>query len=322
MEPTRMKVSSPADLLGLVPYLLGFQPSESLVVVLLKNGRVLLTARLDLVPADAASDVIDAVQALAGQHDASGLLLVAYSERSEPTREVLAHLIRGLSAAGLLEAIYVDGRRWWSLTCSDGCCPPEGLPYDLESMPMVAEAVYAGLTAAPDRGAIEDQVKGPSAADAARLAEDARSVSIELRGLSLGQRKAAMSSSVRDFVADPRWLSDAECASFALLAFDIDVRDVAWALMSRRSADSQVDLWRQVVARTTAPYEAAPLCLLGMAAWIAGNGALQNCCLDRVRLVEPNYSMAELLAEINQRALSPSLWDVLAGEIRAQCGSC
>ena len=40
---------------------------------------------------------------------------------------------------------------------------------------------------------------------------------------------------------------------------------------------------------------AAPLALLGMAAWIGGNGALQNCCCAELDRLHPTYSMGRLL---------------------------
>ena len=36
------------DLIGLVPYLIGFHPEESLVVIVIEDGRVQVTARVDL----------------------------------------------------------------------------------------------------------------------------------------------------------------------------------------------------------------------------------------------------------------------------------
>jgi hypothetical protein len=50
-----------------------------------------------------------------------------------------------------------------------------------------------------------------------------------------------------------------------------------------------------------------------MAAWVAGQGTLQVCCLDRVRVVDPDYTMADLLEDINARAIPPTFWE----EIRA-----
>ncbi|MFB9234583.1 DUF4192 domain-containing protein [Plantactinospora siamensis] len=47
-EPPRLMVRSPADLIAAVPYLLGFHPSDSLVVVALRGPRVEFAARVDL----------------------------------------------------------------------------------------------------------------------------------------------------------------------------------------------------------------------------------------------------------------------------------
>ncbi len=46
-SPT-LQVRGPADLLAAVPYLLGFHPHESLVIIGLADNRVIVTARLDL----------------------------------------------------------------------------------------------------------------------------------------------------------------------------------------------------------------------------------------------------------------------------------
>jgi hypothetical protein len=46
-----------------------------------------------------------------------------------------------------------------------------------------------------------------------------------------------------------------------------------------------------------------------MAAWVAGQGTLQVCCLDRVRAVDAGYTMADLLEDINSRAIPPAFWD-------------
>jgi hypothetical protein len=54
-----------------------------------------------------------------------------------------------------------------------------------------------------------------------------------------------------------------------------------------------------------------------MAAWLSGAGALLNCCCERVAQVAPEYSMGRLLAEVNDRALSPSLWQQMGGEMQA-----
>ena len=111
---------------------------------------------------------------------------------------------------------------------------------------------------------------------------------------------------------------DRSSLTLALLAAQLPVRDLAWAMISRERAADHVRLWSQGGARTPAPDAAPALCLLGMAAWVQGDGALMNCCADRVAVLDPDYSMAAPLRDISARALPPSLWDDLAAGIRQE----
>jgi hypothetical protein len=319
-DQASITISNPADLLGLVPYLLGFHPAESLVLLVIHDARVLLTARIDMVGFDAADQVVERFAELADRHQASGLVLFGYSETIEPTLELMAELVDGLSGLGLVDAFFVDGSRWWSLMCSTACCPAEGTVYDLSSHRMAAEAVFAGLTFASGRVDLERQVSGPPATDFPLLAEVARQVAQETNRLDRQQRKQLVAAKVQQHLAEVQPPTDAECARLALLVFDVEVRDVAWARMERSAADDHVALWSQVVARTIAPWECAPLCLLGMAAWISGNGALQNCCSDRVHRIDPTYSMAKVLDDISQTGLHPDYWDLMSAEMREGTG--
>jgi hypothetical protein len=42
-----------------------------------------------------------------------------------------------------------------------------------------------------------------------------------------------------------------------------------------------------------------------------------NCCIERITVVDPDYSLGQLLAEISRAALAPSLWEDLGPMIRA-----
>jgi hypothetical protein len=328
-----MKVSSPGDLLGLVPYLLGFRPSESLVLLLIGAGRVRLTARLDLprvqlppvdvsrgelTPAAAVPALLGQFRELVEQTNADAMMLVGYSSRPEATRQLLELVAASLEPLGLIDALYVDDARWWSVLRPVGDGPGEGTPYDLDSHPMAAEAVYAGLTAAGGRAEIEARVTGPSAAELAPLERLGHEAMVTLADLTRGQRQELMSAEVSAFVAAPRRLDDAECARLAVLCYDLHVRDVAWVAMDRATIGQHLDLWGQVVARSVAPWELAPLCLFGMAAWISGDGATQNCCTERALGLDPSYTMAGLLDDINRRVLAPTHWDSMAVELRRE----
>jgi hypothetical protein len=170
-------------------------------------------------------------------------------------------------------------------------------------------AVYAGLGCRSDRDALAAEITGPPEIEHDALRLLAAEVRTEIEELDGAGRCDLMATLVGDVVAGRDQLDDHGCALLAVLAHDTHVRDIAWSLLSVELAEQHQRLWRQVISRTVPPYEAAPLCLLGLAAWIGGDGALMNCCIERITAVDPEYSLGQLLGEISRAALVPSLWD-------------
>ena len=87
-----VKISGPADILGVLPHRLGFHPTESLVVVCLEGprNRDRLVMRFDL-PAEECDDalvglVLERVRAM----NATGALLVVYTEQPSTTSSIVA----------------------------------------------------------------------------------------------------------------------------------------------------------------------------------------------------------------------------------------
>ena len=108
---TRLRARGAPDLLALVPFQLGFHPTESLVTVLIQSGRVVLTARLDLPAADSANATAGFLGELVRQHQIDELVLFAYSTEPGPARQLLSGLVAQLPAGLVNEALYVDGSR-------------------------------------------------------------------------------------------------------------------------------------------------------------------------------------------------------------------
>jgi hypothetical protein len=312
-----IRLSRPGDILGMVPYLVGFHPKESVVAVMLRSGRVVLTIRVDLPPPSEAGDLAAHIVRLSRQHRAQDLVLIAYSVDPQ-ARAVLTEVATELADCELQDVLFVDGRRWWSLVCTGGCCPPDGRPYDPSSSAVAAQAVYAGLAARPDRGALEADVRGPAEEERAALSRFAQEESTHVEGLKLTARCDLMRTMIMASLAQQNPLDDPTCARLALLARDVPVRDVAWAMISGKDAEQHRRVWARVVARTVPPLEAAPLCLLGFCAWICGDGAMMNCCIQRVANVDPEYSFGQLLAKISHQALPPHLWDEVGTADRKQ----
>lgn len=322
-EPTRLRVRQPADFLALIPYLLGFHPSESVVVVLSAGGRVLLTARMDLPPPALAELLAEQLAELSVQHGADEVVLAAYGERAADTREVLERLLQEV-AVPVREAVLVSGGRWWSLTCLSTCCPPQGTDYDPTSHPLAAEAVYAGMSVQTSRGELQRQVSGPAEAEEIRLEGLAVEVARRTRGLTRSERATLIAETVRRCCTDEQAPDEDDCLLLAVLAADLVVRDVAWAMVERDEAEEHLRVWARTVAKAPAVMALGPLGLLGVTAWIAGKGALQNCCAERMQQLDPRYTLTALLDDISDRALPPRYWDEMAEgmrrEVRAVAG--
>ncbi|MEU2985035.1 DUF4192 domain-containing protein [Micromonospora aurantiaca] len=160
-EPARLSVRSPADMVAAVPYLLGFHPADSVVVVAVRGRRVVFAARGDL-PAPGA-DPGPAARHLAqvvARQDADAATVVGYGPAARVTGVVDA-IGDALTAAGLvvLDALRVTEGRWFSYLCVEpSCCPAEGTPYDPAASQVSAAAVFAGQVALPDRAALAAQV--------------------------------------------------------------------------------------------------------------------------------------------------------------------
>jgi hypothetical protein len=286
---------------------------------LIRSGRVVLTARLDLPAPECAGPTANFLRDLVRQHRIEELVLFAYSGQPGPARQLLTGLLVELPAGLVNEALYVDGSRWWSMTCTDVCCPAEGTPYNVASHPLAAAAVFAGITARADRSELADSVSGPAAADVARLTALTDAVLGEIEELD-DPRLAArlLDSTLRTAISEPARQNERVSSTLALLVSDLQLRDLAWAMIEPDDAEEHARVWMQVVNQVPPALSAAPLALLGMAAWIAGDGALQNCCCDELARLHPRYSMGGLLTTISDRALSPKLWPAFSGGMQAE----
>lgn len=165
-DDPQVVLRGPADLAEVLPYLLGFHPDDSIVLLGLHGRRGRFGARLRAgIPAaardwpTAAAQLADGVVRGAGpgpRPDAVAVFVCPDprpGERAVEAMERLRPLAQRLrTACGALdvpvvEALCVVDGRWWSYTCpTTTCCPPEGTPLrDGGTSVMAAAAAFAGV---------------------------------------------------------------------------------------------------------------------------------------------------------------------------------
>ncbi len=306
---TTLTARTPEDVLALVPVVLGFEPTESLVLLTF-GAATPFHARVDL-PDPGDDDQLEEVAATllapARLHRVRQVLLVGYSEHDRPAERTLRHVRRAFRKAGVavIDALRTDGRRWYAVPPRAGV-PDHGVPYDLAGHRFAAQAVLDGRVVRGSRAEVaatvatdREGVAGVVAALAALTGEAAPALEEGLWARELVVRRTRERSSP----------TDAEVARLLRGVLDVRVRDAAWSPLSRETALDHVDLWADVVRRAPDPLVPAPAALLAFAAWQAGDGALAWCAVDRAHEVDPAYSLAGLVAELLTQAVPPSTWE-------------
>ena len=310
-RPPLIRISDPAELIGAVPYLLGFHPHESLVIVGLAGTKVIVTARLDLAGVAHPRVLADCLDALR-QGDATKVVAVVFTERhgliDDLTGQMVAESCRvGIAVAAVL---IVTSGRWRSLMCTDEtCCPPEGKPLPGGTTALAAAAAYAGLTVLPDRAALAGTF-APLPGRPDLTAGLLRHHTAQLGAVLDGDLDSYDRSVIRALFAAHRaaqagrMSTDEQVARYAVALQPQAVRDALWLAVDDGCL-AGIELWVNLARRLPHPYDAPPLFLAGWRAYRDGNGALARIAADLAGQADPSYQAPELLLAVLDRGIDP-----------------
>jgi Domain of unknown function (DUF4192) len=340
-EVPRIRVSSVVGFLAVVPHLLGFHPSQSMVVVGLdaRRGRIVLAFRYDLPdPPDPARsrDIAEHAAAVLRKRRIKTAIVAGYGAGTlvTPVAEQLTAALRGGGIA-LRDLLRVQDGRYWSYVCTDpACCPPDGVPFDVSAHPAAVTLAAAGMDARPDRASLAASLApltGP-AAESMRLATERalrRAEELIPSSPAPGGSPSRAHGSAPSLAPGSLWLvveagreavraaigiyrrggqitDPDQIAWLTVTLADLRVRDDAWARMDPRHRAEHRRLWTDVVRHAREPYVPAPASLLAFTAWQSGEGALANVAIERALAADPGYSMAHLLGQALDAGLPPS----------------
>lgn len=343
-EPARTRISGPAELARAVPYMLGFHPRRSLVLVgLLDDGGHRVTARYDLadlVPEpfapltpDGAVMVAMVADRFAGggvesvvalifddtvcaegriRRDPDGRLPYDMIAVALPELIATAESAEAPDGLWLLDTILVGEQRWWSFDCPDpGCCPPDGSPLPDVPSEYAADAVFRGVVPLSDRESLARQLEPHDSREALRdrvvaVAKEAA------QAASDGDDSRRRRSAVRALFAaarastDPMWIppDDAETARHVAALGSVQVRDAVWMGVESGRIDGR-PLWRHLARSAPEPFDATPLFLYGWTCWRDGDGASAAIAAQRAVVSDPRCSAADLLLAALSRGVDP-----------------
>lgn len=296
-NPTTRELRTPDDVAAHVVCVMGFHPDDSLVILTF-GSRSGFHARVELPKNDGARhDAARQLLAVAQRNRTSAVLPVLYTADERGAQRMLDVLEDDFSAAGIR---VLDGLR-----IADGCwfAPDElgstGQRLELEGHPFVLEMMLAGRELHSSRAAL--------AASLARDPEASREVliALALRGDEPANPDAA-DLLLRRHLRRGTVPSVPELAGLYLtLESAVGKRQVR-TLLTRHPAREHLAFWPGVVRSAPATLVAEPLAVLGLAAWLGGNGAMGWCAVDRLADCAPRHPVLAFLAANLAHAIRPS----------------
>jgi hypothetical protein len=304
---TTFTARGPADLIAVVPYLLGFHPEESVVLMTFGSGET-FHARVDLPTAeDDQAAVADMLADVVVRHRVRRVAILLYTAdrwAAATFHDAVVPVLRRRKVE-VVDVIRVDRSRFHSACDLDD----PGTGYDLKAHPFTAEQVVEGTVVHHSRAALAASLD--PVAPTERAAVEAAALATAGRSHDLVGEAAWLRRAIAAHLDGPSLATGDAGRLLALLGVD-HLRDLAWAQMTRLDARRHVELWRDLVRRSPQELLPAPASLLAFAAWLDGNGALAWCALDRVAAVDPAYPMAHFVGTLLEQAVPPATWSAVA----------
>ncbi|GIJ49380.1 hypothetical protein Val02_62660 [Virgisporangium aliadipatigenens] len=321
-----IRISNPNDLLGLIPYILGFEPADSLILIGVHHGSIAVSGRLDLPDANAPDPLHDTAAALLTRRlieAGAGMrvLAVGYGT-AEPVEPAITTAVAQLEDAGIPTdvALRVTDGRFWAL--HEPTWPADGVPFDPSASAAAASAVYAGLVALPSRDSIAESLAPVTGAARDRMTEATGAACTMLLDI-LGATDDRTDDEVLD---TPEWrnvlTAGRNCLASAAekyrnaTAVDDDHAALLTVLLALKplrdnairatTADAwQITMWSDLVRRAEPAFVTNPAVLLTLCALQSGNGVLANVAVDRAVRSNPDDRFAGLLAHAVVAGIDP-----------------
>lgn len=327
---TRVRLSDPAELIAAVPHLLGFHPRDSLVVITLQGRRLGLTLRTDLVAEGSEEQLVEQLLVPIGrQHPSGAIVLIIGGQQTEatdlPHRRVVDAVDDALAAADIpvVHAAWAAstgrGATW---RCYDevGCA---GAVADPERCAIAAASVAAGVVTFDTREQLAEVLAPDLPAALARRARmlDTADAQHPLDTATVRQRRALLERLHDDAAAGALRLDDRTIVDAASALCDHRIRDACLGWSAGGGAAAAEQLWLALVRATPAPQRSEPATLLGLAAYLRGDGALAGLALQAALDAYPEHGLAGLLRTALDGGLEPAALHSIAADAAADARS-
>ena len=317
-------LTSPHDLLAAIPFLIGYHPENSLVLVSLQDDHIGMAMRVDF-PTDIAPESYDLLAAHMVREGATAAFIVAYiSESHGDPDPVMVNTSAALmrNHIDVKESLIVRGNRYRSMMCNDlTCCPLEGTEIpQLDTSRIAAEHVIAGhpMPFANVNGLIQSIAALPSSYELSWQDEVQEFwISSDSEEINDLQRDGA--TAVIDLAGEYREGRGAEDRELVARVIgrmsDIQVRDFSLGSHTDETGDLYWAMWGDLLRIAPRGFVAPIASLFAAMAYERGEGALAHKALDRALADDDQYSLALLLRRVFTAGWPPASFTAMRAEL-------
>ena len=298
--------STVVDVVEAMPTLFGFTPSDSFVAIVTNGPRNQfgVRMRIDMPPAQHINETAAQVAQFLNQHAGDGVVLVALSDAREAADALMAGVVARLSDTPVFVALRADDAHVWEYDRHGR--PDYGAPVH-DRHPVVSEAVVQAVAQGQQIWSSREELAALfTPAPVMHGVSDAAAF-IETSGQAAGEGLALSATAALE-AAVTGTISDEQHRVLAVAAQVIPVRDAIWSTITRETAESDAEVWRQVAIKTAGKAAAGPYALAGFGYWLAGDGARALMAIDQAQRADRQHSMANLVSAVVAAGTNPANW--------------
>jgi hypothetical protein len=324
----RVQLRDTGELIAGVPHLLGFRPTNSLVIAAhsgANRANVALCLRADIPPPDLYWSLAEQLKVPILRANACGVTILLVCDGSVDPPQPLQHsalveaVTKVFGSVGIVvyHALWTPeikkGAGWWcytSLECNGQIPDPAGSALAAAS---AASGVVTFDSRAEMRASLEPTDRNPLALRAERIAAALRLKPDEARATKL----------VADAIAHVRegmvTLDDDRIVDLAVALTHMRVRDGCLRPEIVQLGQPLEQFWTDLTRVLPIPYRAEAACLLAFTAFLRGDGAKAGVALDAAMEADPEHRAAHLLRYSMDWGLPPeSVAEAISGGSYAQ----
>ncbi|WP_436501699.1 DUF4192 domain-containing protein [Actinokineospora sp. HUAS TT18] len=310
-----LDLTRPGSFIADVPVVLGYYPTNSLIVVIVADGRLGCCVRATLSDCANPEFLVQLMSTATGEHADHAAILVVGPR--DPSNRALVDRVESLLATSGVETVIAcwapvieRGQPWEDYrTGETGTLP------DPASSPLAAHVVANGRVIYPSERAILD-VFAPDPADALANRErhiDALRAQPD-RGLP-GDAVAFLTDTCSAYL-DGTELDDQTLATVACVLAEPGVRDACLLDLIAEQPTWPIQFWTRLTQATPGPARAFPAVMAGLANHLQGEGVFARIAFQLAQRAEPGNVLAELFCMALSTGLHPDELRTMLAECR------